>query len=124
MPAETRYGFPLADWERAHEQAKAYILSCARERRTTTYTELCEAVTAIRLKPRSWAMKAFLNRICTEEDAQHGVMLASLVVRKDTGMPGDGYFGHADRLGRETAERRAFWEREVERVYRAFPPER
>lgn len=123
MPSDTRHGFLRAEWERAKEQAKEHLVACARRRETTTYSALCDAVTAIRLRPYSFAMMAFLNEICTEEDAAHGVMLASLVVRKDTGMPGDGYFGHADKLGRETAERRAFWEGEVARIHAAYAGE-
>jgi hypothetical protein len=35
-----------------------------------------------------------------------------------TGMPGDGYFAFADaRLGRDVADRRRYWESEVERVW-------
>jgi hypothetical protein len=43
------------------------------------------------------------------------------VVRKDTGMPGDGYFKGACRLGQFDAvgrkDKRAFWGEELERVY-------
>ena len=120
MPDEMRHGYPRADWDRAKVEAKDFLIECARRRTTTSYSELCEKVTAIRLRPYSFAIVGFLNEICTEEDAAHGTMLASLVVRKDTGMPGDGYFGHADKLGRETAERRAFWEKEVQRIYREY----
>lgn len=120
MPSDTRQGFALADWERAKRQARDHLVAVASRRGTTTYSDLCEVVTAIRLRPYSFAIVAFLNEICTEEDAAHGTMLASLVVRKDTGMPGDGFFGHADRLGRDAAQRRAFWEHEVERVYDVY----
>lgn len=123
MKEETRYGYPVADWDSAKAEAKQHLVSCARERRTTTYSELCEAVASARLRPYSFAMMAFLNEVCTEEDAVHGVMLASLVCRKDTGLPGAGYFRHAMRLGRDTRDERAYWESEVERIYRAFPPE-
>jgi hypothetical protein len=48
-------------------------------------------------------------------------MLGSVVVRKDTGMPGDGYFRGACRLGQFEADskkdKRAFWAEELERVY-------
>ena len=118
-----RYGYPLAQWERAKAEAKEHLVSCARRRTTTTYSELCEVVESARLRPYSFAMMAFLNEVCTEEDAAHGVMLASLVCRKDSGLPGEGYFRHAARLGRDTADREAYWRSEVVRIYEAFPPE-
>lgn len=117
MPRDTRYGFPLAEWELAKEQATQALLACARRRETTTYSGLCDDVTAIRLRPYSFAMVAFLDEICDEEDAAHGTVLASLVTRKDTGMPGEGYFRHASRVGRDVSDRRTFWEQEVARVY-------
>lgn len=124
MPDDTRYGFPPEAWEAAKQQANAFIQQRARERGTLTYAELCREVTAITLKPRSWAIMGFLNEICTEADAKHGIMLATLVVRADTGLPGDGYFRHAERLGRDVADREAYWRREAERVWAAFAGER
>lgn len=123
MPEDTRYGFPRADWERAKSEAKDFLVSCARRRETTTYSELCETVSAVHLRPYSFAMMAFLNEVCTEEDAAHGVMLASLVCRKDSGLPGDGYFRHAARLGRDVRDREAYWRSEVSRIHDAFPSE-
>jgi hypothetical protein len=117
---ETHFGFPVEDWERAKLQAKDHLTACARRRATTTYSELCSEVDAIHLRPYSFAIVAFLNEICTEEDAAHGVMMASLVVRKDTGIPGDGYFGHAGGLGRDISDREAFWRSEVERVWDVY----
>lgn len=123
MDEQLRYGYPAQAWECAKAEAKEHLISCARRRTTTTYSELCEVVTSARLRPYSFAMMAFLNEVCTEEDAAHGVMLASLVCRKDSGMPGDGYFRHAAKLGRDTRDPRAYWESEVARIYHAFPPE-
>lgn len=124
MPEDTRYGFPFDAWEAAKQQANAFIQQRARERGTLTYAELCREVTAITLKPRSWAIMGFLNEICTEADLAHGIMLASLVVRADTGMPGAGYFRNAARLGRDVSDPEAYWLSEVERIYAVFAPER
>lgn len=123
MPEDTRYGFPRPAWEAAKDEAKAHLIACARARVTTTYSELCGVVSAVRLRPYSFAMMAFLNEVCTEEDAAHGVMLASLVCRKDTGLPGEGYFRHAARLGRDITDPEAYWASEVARIHTAFPPE-
>jgi hypothetical protein len=120
MAGDTVYGFSRDAWRAAVEQASAHLVSLARARATTTYSGLCSAVTAIDIKPYSFAMMALLNQVCAEADRAHGVMLASLVTRKDTGLPGDGYFAFAETLGRDVADRRAFWESEVERIYAAF----
>ena len=124
MPENTRYGFPLDAWEAAKAQANALLMQVARDRGTITYAEICREVDAIELKPFSWAIMGFLNEICTEADAVHGIMLASLVVRTDTGMPGNGYFRNAARLGRDVSDPEGYWRSEVERIYDVFSPER
>lgn len=123
MAGDTVYGFPRDAWRAAVEQASARLMSLARARQTTTYSELCSAVTAIDLKPYSFAMMALLNQVCAEADRAYGVMLASLVTRRDTGLPGDGYFAFAEALGRDVTDQRAFWEAEVERIHAAFAEE-
>jgi hypothetical protein len=123
MEKTTRYGMTPDEWDAVRERARQHIIGCAKRRETTTYSEISQVVAPARITPRSFAMMRLLNEICTREDEARGVMLASLVVRKDTGMPGDGYFGCASGLGRETADRKAFWEAEVERVYAAFSGE-
>jgi hypothetical protein len=120
MPDHTRHGFPRADWDAAKAQAESELFAGAARRETTTYAGLCEAVTAIKLRPYSFAMVAFLDEICSGPDAEHGIVLASLVTRKDTGMPGEGYFRCAARAGCDVSERREFWEREVERAFAAL----
>jgi hypothetical protein len=65
-----------------------------------------------------------LGEVDTETDARLGCMVASLVVRADSGMPGDGYFHFAaTELGRPIDDRREFWQAEVERVWDAYAAE-
>jgi hypothetical protein len=60
----------------------------------------------------------------TDADARLGCMVASLVVRADTGMPGEGYFHFAaQELGRPISDPREFWLGEVERVWDAYAHE-
>jgi hypothetical protein len=70
-------------------------------------------------------MVALLEEICEREDAERGIMLASLVVRKpsragEEAMPGAGYFRKAAYLGRDTTDPAAFWHGERDRVFAAF----
>jgi hypothetical protein len=116
----TRWGVPIATWEEAREHARAVLLARARAHETITYSELAAAVAETGFRPRSWALMALLGEVCRDEDPVHDVWIASLVVRKDTGMPGDGYFGYAEREGLDTSDRVAFWNDRVQRVWNAY----
>jgi hypothetical protein len=120
MQPSTRYGMSHAEWEAMRERVRTFLVGCAREQRCTTYSEVSQVAAPQHLPHYGYGMVALLEEICTREDAARGVMLASLVCTKATGMPGDGYFLVAEGLGRDTAERREFWEREVDRVFAAF----
>lgn len=117
---DTVFGHSAASWEAAKAEAKALLAEAARGRRTLAYCELCDGIRSIRIEPRSFALMRMLNEVCSEEDAERGVMLASLVVRRDSGIPGDGYFHHAASLGRDVSDREAFWRAEVERIWAAY----
>lgn len=106
-----------AEWAEAVAQAEAHIERCAAERRTTTYGELADAITVGNVRAYSYAMVALLSAACRVLDERFGVISASVVVRKDTGMPGEGYFAWAERSGFDVSDRRAFWERELQKVY-------
>lgn len=117
---DTRWGLPLATWAQARDQARAALVRCARERSCVTYSGLCDEITAARFRPYSWGLVALLDEACQEEDAVFGVFTASLVVRRDSGRPGEGYFAWAERAGLDITDREAFWQTEAERVWNAY----
>jgi hypothetical protein len=117
---ETRWGVPLDVWADSRARAREALLDRARARATLTYAELAQAVSATGFRPRSWALMALLDEVCREEDPVHGVWIASLVVRKDTGVPGEGYFAYAAREGLDTSDRAGFWREHVQRVWNAY----
>lgn len=120
----TRWGFDREEWAAAKRQVKDILIGHARRRETTTYSDLCRDVTVVALRPYSWALMAMLGEVCSEEDAIRGTMLASLVTKKDAdGLPGAGYFRHAERLGRDVSDPRAFWESEVEKIFMVWSEE-
>ena len=62
-----------------------------------------------------------LGDVDEEEERALGVMIASLVVRADTGMPGEGYWTFArDVLHRDISDREAFWRTQVDAVYAVY----
>ncbi len=71
-------------------------------------------------------MGRLLAEICTGEAEQARPMLGSVVVRKDTGVPGEGFFRGARKLGKfsgeNNEEKRAFWVEELRRVHAQWSP--
>jgi hypothetical protein len=62
-----------------------------------------------------------LGEVDEEVEASQGVIIASLVVRADSGIPGAGYFAFlADRFGRDVSDPEAAWLAEATRVWDAF----
>ena len=112
----------MPEWDAARAQARAELVARARARSTVTYLGLCVAIAIARFRAYSWSFMALLDEACREEDAATGTILASLVVRRDTGMPGEGYFAWAGRAGYDVTDREAFWRREVSRVWDAHAP--
>lgn len=119
-----RWGFTGAEWADARRALEELLAEAGRSRTTVTYGEVARRAMDGRVSARSSALMDLLGEVDTEADERLGVMVASLVVRADTGMPGEGYFQFAAReLGRPIGDQRAFWTAEVKRVWDAYAAE-
>lgn len=124
-PFAGTWGLSRQEWDQARERMRSLLSDVAGSRSTITYGECARAVFDGRFSARSSALAQMLEEVCTIEDGARGVMLGSVVVRKDSGIPGDGYFTFAEQeLGRPMLDRRSFWEGEVSRVWDSFSPEK
>lgn len=117
------WGMTREEWDDAAERLRSLLFEVAARRSTVTYGEVARRVFDGRFSARSGALMDLLGRVDTEEAAASGTVIASLVVRKDTGIPGDGYFAFVEgELGRPVGDRAAFWRCEAERVWSAYAP--
>ena len=115
------WGFTAEEWATFRDALERLLAEAALLRSTVTYGEISRRVFHGCASARSGALMDLLGEVDSAADARLGVMVASLVVRKDTGMPGDGYFVFAsEELGRPVGDRRAFWEVEVAAVWDAY----
>jgi len=120
MPVRT-WGFSPDEWAVARTRLTRLLSEVAASRSTITYGEVAKRALDGRVSARSGALMDLLGEVDAQTERARGVMIASLVVRADSGMPGDGYFLFAeDELGRTITDRGAFWQAEVERVWDAF----
>lgn len=115
-------GFSADEWSACRCALERLLAEVASARSTVTYGEVARRVFDGRVSARSGALMALLGEVDTATEAERGIMIASLVVRKDTGMPGDGYFAFAaEQFGHPALDDpAAFWEGEVNRVWDAY----
>jgi hypothetical protein len=109
------------EWADARHRMTGVLIDVARSRSTITYGELAARVFHPLYSPRSPVLHELLREVCTEQDAERGIMLGSVVVRRDSGIPGGGYFRFAaDALGRDVSDPERFWRVEVARVWDSY----
>jgi hypothetical protein len=119
---EGKWGFSAAEWSAMRRALESLLAEVAAERSTVTYGEVARRVFDGRVSARSSALMVLLGEVDTAAEGERGIMIASLVVRADTGMPGEGYFSFAaEELGLPSLDDpRGFWEQEVSRVWDAY----
>ncbi len=120
----SRWGFSESQWEAMAAHLRALLIDAARSGGTVTYGEIARTVFEGRVLARSSAVMALVDDACDEADEAHpGTIMASLVVRADTGMPGEGYFQWAADHGYDTSDRTRLWRAQAEAVWVAWRAE-
>lgn len=115
-----RWGLSEAQWAEARIALTELLDTAARTRSTVTYSEAAFAAFGGRFSARSGALMDLLGEVDLAAWESTGLMPASLVVRKDSGRPGEGYFRFVgEALGIPPEERETFWRREVLRLWDA-----
>ena len=119
-----KYGIPVDSWDKAKEEARGVLRGVATSRGLIFYSDLVRQITSSDLEPYGKPLAKMLGEISTDEDAADRGLLTAVVVRKEDGRPGRGFF---DKLARDRgrvfldneAGRDRFWVEELERVYSA-----
>lgn len=109
MNAET-YGYKVDVWRKAKEEATRAIV---RKRAPIFYSDLTKRISSITFSPHDYAFHFLLYEISVEEDAAGRGMLSALVVRQEDGLPGQGFFDLAKKLGRDVSDRIKCWNDET-----------
>lgn len=108
---------------RAEQEATKVMRQAARDRHPITYETLTQQITALSYRPNDAALTALLCEISRKEDLRGRGLLSAVVVRKDTHLPGDGFFEFAVRCGRhledpeDQEQQQTLWRTEVRRVF-------
>lgn len=119
-----------ASWDLVAERLHSRLEKTARQKTTITYGSLVGGLDASdgeRFEgPQSHALAHMLGQLNAMEKPYKGtpLLLSAVVVHVGDTYPGGGFFAAAEALGCTIPEddvgRRAFWGREVERVWEAY----
>lgn len=112
---------PRPQRAQAKGEMREMLIEAARRRRTVTYGEVSLRVFGGLVPARSRYIMDLLGEIDEEEQLARGIIIASLVVRADSGIPGAGYFTFlADRFGKDVSDPAEAWRKEAEKVWGAY----
>lgn len=111
------FGFSTEQWNTAKKEMLITLQKRASERQTITYSELSRETTSIPLGPHDFAMSWMLGEVSEEEHEAGRPLLSALVVYKETGFPGPGFYDLAIRLGRKVTDRDSFWVNELQTIF-------
>jgi hypothetical protein len=107
---DSTYGHQPDVWARAKQEAIRVIVCRAS---TLSYSDLATRIRSITFDPHDRSFHHLLGQISVEEDAAGRGMLSALVVHKDDGMPGEGFFDLAQTLGRDVSDKIRCWSQET-----------
>jgi hypothetical protein len=105
-----------AKWQEVKAEIRDILIGVAKSGQLITYSELTAMLQTASIHYHSQVLVRLLTDIGMEEAAAGRPSLPSLVVSKQTGMPGAGYF-YVD-VGEEyIANPEAYWAEEVKRTH-------
>lgn len=111
------HGFSESDWNAAKEEARQAMIAVARRGNLIYYSELVKKIKSCVLEPHGSPLAHMLGEISSEEDDKGRWLLTAIVVRKEDGMPGQGFVDLAKSRGRNVKDRETFWTEEVRKVH-------
>ena len=117
MRRPAQFNVTAFEREAVKAEMRDSMIAAARERRTMTYTELAESLHTVYLHPHSYLFAHLMREVCREEEAKGHGMLCALVVSKQTGMPGGGYFRLAALRGLDPSDLDAMWRQDLESLF-------
>jgi len=112
MPSD----FSKADWGDVLNEMRAILIHLAKQRKTVSYSALCGMITVAHIHHRAPYFHKLLDDLSTQDALDGMPSLAALVVRKDSGIPGQGYFSISASEGADISDQEAYWRSQFEAV--------
>lgn len=108
--------FSEADWQTLKDEMRSILIGMARLCATITYSELASLIGMAPMHHRAPLFHQLIRDMDADEAAAGRPSLAALVVRKDSGIPGAGFYADAPVIEGEIFDPVAYWQSEFDDV--------
>lgn len=112
----TKRDLSNTEWQGIKEEIRTLLIGLAKIRRTISYSELAAQIRVAYVHYRAPAFDRILQDLCADEVAASRPILGVVVVNKQTGYCGAGFFKWAAMMGYNVSDPELFWHEEFERV--------
>ena len=110
-------GLSDTDWTAIKDEMREILINLARIKQPIAYSELAAQLKTAYIHYRAPVFGQILREIGSEDEEADRPMLATLVVNKQLGIPGAGYFKHAAAQGHDVSDPEVYWRQELERLH-------
>jgi hypothetical protein len=115
------FGLSEEEWTQAKQELLAAIMTAARERRMTCYSEVAPAVTVTQVEAFSPILNHLLGAIFRDEHEAGRPALTAIVTHKDGDKePGPGFYDMARSLGIRFQEPYVYWSTQVQDIFKLY----
>lgn len=115
-----KYGLADASWDAIKAEIRHILIGLARLEKTIAYSELAAQLQSAYIHYRAPAFGEILRELCLDEMAADRPVLGVLVVNKQTGRCGAGFFkwaaAQSEQQGWDASDPEVFWQAEMARV--------
>ena len=108
--------FSAADWKKLKEEMRDILVGVARTCSTITYSELASAMRTAHMHQRAPLFHKLIRDMDRDERRAGRPSLAALVVRKDSGIPGQGFFSGVNTAEGDSFDPEVYWRAEFDKV--------
>lgn len=114
-----RKPFAEAQWSALREEMRQMMIETARRGQLITYSELCASLKTAYLHYHSPQIVKLLDEIGMAERDAGRPILPAVVVGKQSGIPGAGYFRIADEVhdAQGSVDPKAIWQADLQDVF-------
>jgi hypothetical protein len=106
--------------QKLKNEIKEIMVNQAGMKKPIYYSDLCRKISSVKLNPDDQLLHDILGKISKESVEANKYMLSVYAIKRDTGIPGNGFFSYAKKLGYSIGSRDKFVKDQMELVHKQY----